>query len=106
METADIIREVSRNPVVMIDRDGLAAALKRADVIREEDTTLAGWIRILSLDGHVLFQEETPDRDVLVRRLTSIGEAHRLVDRRLADYERMWDGCGCTIDYFAPTFNE
>ena len=25
-----------------------------------------------------------------------------VVDGRLADYERMWDGCGCTIDYCAP----
>lgn len=102
MDASEIIREVSKDVVVKIDRNILMAFLERAEAIREEDTTLAGWIRILSLDGHILVQEETPEREVLVRRLPSIDRANRMVDRRLADYERMWDGCGCKIDYFAP----
>jgi hypothetical protein len=106
LDTAEIIREVLKNVVVKIDRDDLAALLEQAEVVREDDTTLAGWIRILSLDGHVLVQEETPDREVLVRKPGSIGDANRLVDGRLADYERMWDGCGCKIDYMAPTIDE
>jgi hypothetical protein len=92
--------------VVKIDRDELVRVLEWAEAIRAEDTVLAGWIRILSLDGHVLVQEETPDRDILVRKLASIDAANGLVDGRLADYERMWDGCGCKIDYFAPATDE
>ena len=106
MDTGEMIRELVKGSVVKIDRGDLEALLERAEAIRAEDTTLAGWIRILSLEGHHLVQEETPDRDVLVRKLASVEEADRLVDRRLADYERMWDGCGCTIDYFAPTIGE
>ena len=102
MDASKIIREVSKSGVVKIDRDDLSDLLQRAEVVREEDTTLAGRIRVLLLDGHTLVQEETPDRDVLVRRLASIDGANRLVDSRLADYERMWDGCGCKIDYLAP----
>jgi hypothetical protein len=92
--------------VVKIDRDELVRVLEWAEAIRAEDTVLAGWIRILSLDGHVLVQEETPDRDILVRKLASIDAANGLVDGRLADYERMWHGCGCKIDYFAPATDE
>jgi len=102
LDASEIIREVSKDAVVKIDRDSLTALLERAEAIREEDTALAGRIRILSLDAHILVQEETPEREVLVRRLSSIDRANRMVDRRLADYERMWDGCGCKIDYFAP----
>jgi len=101
-----MIRELVKGAVLKIDRDDLEALLERAEAIRVEDTTLSGWIRILSLEGHPLVQEETPDRDVLVRKLASVDEANQLVDRRLADYERMWDGCGCKIDYFAPTIDE
>jgi hypothetical protein len=102
LDAGDIVREVSKNAVVKIDCDELAVVLENAEVIRAEDTALAGWIRILSLDGQIVVQEETPEHDVLVRKLVSIDAAHEFVDRRLADYERMWDGCGCKIDYFAP----
>jgi hypothetical protein len=106
LEIGEIIREVSKQVVVEIDRDHLAAVLERAEVVREEDTTLAGWIRVLALDEQVLVQEETPDRNVLIRKLASIDQANRLVDRRLADYERMWNGCGCKIDYYRPALDE
>lgn len=106
METADIICRVSESVVVKIDREELAAVLEMAEVIREENTTLAGCIRILSLDGHILVQEETPEREILVRKLSSIDAAKRLVEGRLADYDRMWDGCGCRIDYFTPATDQ
>ena len=64
-------------------------------------------VRVSSrFDGRILVQEETPEREVLVRKLASIDAANGLVDGRLADYERMWDGCGCKIDYFAPATDE
>jgi hypothetical protein len=106
LDTGKITLEVSKTAVVKIAREDLAAVLELAEVIREEDTTLAGWIRILSLDGHILVQEETPEREILVRKLSSIDAANGLVEGRLADYERMWDGCGCKIDYFAPATDE
>ena len=82
-----------------IDADTLDALLAAAAILRDEDTCLAGRIRILGLEGAVLVQERTPDRRILVRRLASLDAAQRLVDERLATYDRMWDGCGCTVDY-------
>lgn len=73
--------------------------LEPADTIRA-DTCLAGWIRILSLDGRIVVQEETPDRESILQRLDSMSAAAAFVDRGLADYERMWNGCGYKIDYF------
>ena len=105
MDLDEVVREISKNVVMKIDRDDLTTLLERAETIREEDTTLAGVIRVLSLDGLVLIQEETPEGEVLVRRMASTEAAYELLDRRLADYERMWDGCGCKIDYFAPTID-
>jgi hypothetical protein len=103
LDTDEIIREISEKPVLKIDREELTAILEEAEVIRSEDTALAGWIRILSIAAQVVVQEETPERDVLIRRFASVDAANKLVDERLADYERMWDGCGCKIDYYAPT---
>ena len=54
---------------------------------------------MLSVDGHIVIQEETPNGEVLLRRLDSRASAEQFVEGWLADYERMWDGCGCKIDY-------
>jgi hypothetical protein len=95
----ELIEGLEEREVLSLGPGELPRLLEVAETIRAEDTRLAGWIRILSLDGRVLVQEETPDGEVLLRRLDSPTSAGQFVQRRLADYERMWDGCGCRIDY-------
>jgi hypothetical protein len=79
---------------------GLAELLGSSETVREENTFMAGAIRILVIRDKVVVQEQTPDTaDVIVRACSSRDEADRFVDERLSAYERMWDGCGCKIDY-------
>jgi hypothetical protein len=99
MEIRELIEQMEGRAVLSLDREVLPKLLDAADTIRADDTGLAGWIRILSIDGRVLVQEQTPGGAILLRRLASRETAERFVDRRLASYERMWDGCGCRIDY-------
>jgi hypothetical protein len=44
-------------------------------------------------------EQPAPDERA-VRRFASHEEANQFVQQRLKDYERMWDGCGCKIDYY------
>jgi hypothetical protein len=45
---------------------------------------------------------EAPAEDErIIRLLGDAANARRFVDERLAQYERMWEGCGCRIDYLA-----
>jgi len=69
-----------------------AAVLESAGILREENTSVAGKLRVLDLDGAVYAQEETPDRQILLRPRSTVEEAMVFVDRRLQSYERMWDG--------------
>jgi hypothetical protein len=85
--------------IVTLDAEALPQLLEAAEVVREVDTCLTGWIRILRIENQFAVQEQTPEGEVLVRRLDSRGTAEHFVEQRLRDYERMWDGCGCTIDY-------
>ncbi|MGD8440599.1 MAG: hypothetical protein PVG53_08680 [Holophagae bacterium] len=94
-----IVDGIRRHPPVVLDHDELEILLEAADLVRDDDTCLAGRIRILDVDGVSLVQEQTQDGRILVRRLDSEDAARRLVDDRLATYERMWDGCGCKVDY-------
>ena len=99
MEIRELIEQIERQAVVSLDREDLPKLLEVADTIRADDTGLAGWIRVLFIDGRVAVQEQTTDGEILLRRLVSRDAAEQFVDRRLTDYELMWDGCGCRIDY-------
>ncbi len=99
MESTEVIRQIKKLAILALDRKDLEKLLDDSDTIRADDTCVAGWIRILTLGGHVLVQEEAPEGDVLIRRFDSHETAERFVEQRLATYERMWDGCGCKIDY-------
>ena len=70
----------------------LAAVLELVGILREENTGVAGMLRVLDLDGALYVQEETPDRQILVRPRSTLEEAMVFVDHRLQSYERMWDG--------------
>jgi hypothetical protein len=94
-----VVKLQSKAPIP-IDRNDLVGLLETAEVVRQDNTCVAGWIRILSVDGAILVQEETPDGNALARRMPSIEDANKFVDDRLGTYERMWDGCGCKINYF------
>jgi len=96
----ELVAKLQSQAPIPVTREILVSLLETADVLRLDNTCVAGWIRILSVDGVILVQEETPDGNALARRMPSLEEAHDFVDDRLAAYERMWDGCGCKINYF------
>jgi hypothetical protein len=96
----ELVAKLKSKAPIPIDRNDLVGLLETAEVVRQDNTCVAGWIRILSVDGAILVQEETPDGNALARRMPSIDVANKFVDDRLGTYERMWDGCGCKINYF------
>jgi hypothetical protein len=100
MNNQRLVSNFQSQAPIPVDRDVLVDLLEAADVLRQENTCVAGFIRILSVDGAILVQEETPEGNALARRMRSIEDANTFVDARIGTYERMWDGCGCKVDYF------
>ena len=49
--------------------------------------------------GAVAVEEPANGKRVL-RRLTDDAEVRRFVQDRLDTYDRMWDGCGCKVEYY------
>ncbi len=74
--------------------------LADTEMLLEKDTYISDEIRILDLKGAILIQETTDKNEILVRKMASLEEANDLVENRLSTYEKMWDGCGCRIDYY------
>lgn len=100
MSPASVAERLASQRVVKLSAAEVAELLARGHVVREVDTGIAGALRILEVDGTALVQEHTRDGRPMARRVADVEAAHRFVDERLAAYDRMWDGCGCTVDPF------
>lgn len=73
----------------------------RLTEVERYDTGFAGVLLLLEFeDGFAALEQPAADTWV-VRRLGERAEADRFIQDRLAQYERMWDGCGCRIDYYS-----
>ncbi|RKZ15768.1 hypothetical protein DRQ53_08155 [bacterium] len=101
MKTETILNQLASATVVELDADALPELLADSKLLSESDTHLAGLIRILALRDLLLVQEQHPEsRKLLLRGFTAREEAESFVRERLETYERMWDGCGCKVEYF------
>jgi len=101
MDLQSLCSELEKHAVVELPSDELDDLLAAAELVREDDTHLAGFIRILSIQGKILIQEYVAnDGRVLLRGFTDRQGAEAFVRGRLDTYERMWDGCGCKVHYF------
>ena len=81
--------------------DELSELIASAELLREEETHLAGKIRVLRVGDRILVQEQHPEtKKLILHEFPSEEEAGRFVEDRLKAYDRIWDGCGCKIDYY------
>jgi hypothetical protein len=70
--------------------------------LERHSTCGAGDLLLARTPAGLVAVEQPPQTDERVRRhFPDAGAAQRFIADRLAAYERMWDGCGCRIDYYA-----
>ena len=100
MERVELLSRLADGEVMPLRGGEAESILAGFELLREEDTRLSGPIRILRT-GEMIVVAERPEPGVLVlRRLVDRAAADTFVRDRLETYERMWDGCGCRIDYY------
>lgn len=84
-------------PLSASDWDGLSPLLSE---VERHKTQLAGDLIIVQAPEG-LVAVESPSRDARVARLLGDPEeARAFVEKRMEEYERMWDGCGVKVDYY------
>jgi hypothetical protein len=72
-------------------------------VEERHQTQLAGELLIVRA-GKDLVALEAPSPDARVARLLGdAAEARAFVQKRMEEYERMWDGCGVKVDYLGKS---
>ena len=101
MAIFEIIKKLISEKIVTITNSELEELISQSEVIEEKNIVMCGFLRILVYDNHVIIQEQTDKKELVVRLAESIDEAKEFLMNRLEAYERMWDGCGCKINYFS-----
>ena len=57
-------------------------------------------IRLLKFEKELLIQEKTTKDEFIIRLMKTKKEAEDFIKQRLEIYDRMWDGCGCRVEYY------
>lgn len=100
MNVAAILDALSAGELVVL-RENLEEALAAFEEVRLDDTRLCGPIRILRAGDVLAVGEHPVNGELVLRPMADLASAEAFVRQRLETYERMWDGCGCRIDYYA-----
>lgn len=96
----NILSLVNSSPFIILSKDELNAFLEGSVIIKEVDTCLSDYIRILKYNENYFFQEMSDKNEILLRKMNSLEDAEQLLKERLDFYDRKWDGCGCKINYY------
>jgi hypothetical protein len=100
MRISELIASAKKKKYLTISKEDLNDLLSQSKVLIEENTYISDKIRLLKIDGDLILQEKSTNEEFLIRRVNTRKEAEDLIRERLDIYNRMWDGCGCKVDYY------
>jgi len=87
--------------VVRVGADDWTSIAQAFPEVERHATGVAGDLLIVGTGAGLAAVERPTDQERVIRPLGDAAAARAFVDERLAQYERMWEGCGCRIDYDA-----
>ena len=100
MSCSEIERRLDAGEIVRLTRAEWSSCQHRYAVVERHDTGLRGELLIVERPAGLAVVEEPSPTERAMRPIASVEAAHQLLADRLATYDRMWDGCGCKVDYY------
>jgi hypothetical protein len=100
MDFKRVINSARGKKYIEISKDELNQLLANSSLIIEENTYISDKIRLLEYGTDLLIQEKTTNDEYIIRIMKTKEEAEELIKERLDIYDKMWDGCGCKVDYY------
>ena len=68
---------------------------------RKENLRVLGLLpSIKRIENLFYVQENTDKGEIIIKHFETEVEAMNLVNDRMEIYDKMWDGCGCKINYY------
>jgi len=97
-----LLDSIAKKKILILPENKLDQILniKGLKISREDNTYVCNQIRILELNEKILTLEFTLNHELSIRKFDNLKEAEEFVNDRLETYDKMWDGCGCKVDYY------
>ncbi|MDX1741732.1 MAG: hypothetical protein R3178_10575 [Rhodothermales bacterium] len=99
-DSGDIPQRLRTERMLILGSDEAGQVADGATLVSKHSTLGEGDLTVLSWINMVVVLEQANNDTFVLRRFADHREAELFVKRRLDQYERMWDGCGCRIDYY------
>lgn len=96
----DLSKRIKTEKFLIISSDELQGLLQNSQIVFEQDTRIRDYIRILRDEDNFILQETSNTGEIIIRSFENVIDAMNLVNTRLQIYDKMWDGCGCKINYY------
>jgi hypothetical protein len=100
MKLNSLMQEAKKSKYVILSESESEALLSASEVLREEETLISDKIRLLKFKNDLLIQEKSDKDEFLIRLMKTKKEADNFIKDRLKIYDKMWDGCGCKVEYY------
>jgi hypothetical protein len=100
MTASELNKRLASESVVKLTAQEWSELTGHFEEIQKHATFAAGDLLIVRDETGLIAVEQPAPDERAIRRFSSPEEAEQFVQQRLKDYERMWDGCGCKIDYY------
>jgi hypothetical protein len=95
-----LVDRLAAAPIVTLTAAEWEQVAPALQIVERHDTFLRGDLLIVRTTDGLAAVESPSASERVVRRIPDEEEARRFVAERLETYERMWNGCGCRIDYY------
>ncbi len=100
-KAAELTDRLGARGLVPIAAEVWNAVAPEFEEIERHATGIAGDLLIIRTALGPAAVEQPCATERVVRLLADDTEVRRFVQERMSQYERMWDGCGCRVDYYA-----
>jgi uncharacterized lipoprotein YehR (DUF1307 family) len=101
MKLSKTINSVKKIMYLIISEEELDELLSTSELLVEENTYMSDKIRLLKYRDQLILQEKTTKDEYIIRSMNTKEDAEKFINERLEVYNRMWDGCGCKVEYYS-----
>ena len=101
MKLSKTIDSAKKKKYLIISEEELDELLSTSELLVEENTYMSDKIRLLKYRDQLILQEKTTKDEYIIRSMNTKEDAEKFINERLEVYNRMWDGCGCKVEYYS-----
>ena len=101
MNLEKILLETKEKKYTVVNKDDLDYFINNSELLIEKDTLISDKIRLLKFQELLYILEKSNKDEILIRLMNTKEEAEDFINKRMETYDKMWDGCGCKVEYYS-----